>query len=147
MNTWTIYDVTSACEVTTDELNQWISRGLFRPSQPTRRGKWRQFDWRDLACLSAMAALRRMGLSVRAAAGIASDLRAAIEYMEEITTPSGLFLLTTDTSETSRLVDPATLASLIKMQPAAIIIVDVAKAYHAASAAIPAKPATHNAAP
>jgi|GEM_PF-1626254 len=140
MKPWTIHDVTSACEVTTDELSQWVSRGLFRPSQPTRRGKWRQFDWRDLACLSVMAALRKMGLSVKAAAGIASDLRSAVEYMEEINEPSGLFLFTTDTAETGRLVGPATLASLIRTQSAAIIIVDVAKAYCAASAAIRAKP-------
>jgi len=146
MKTWTIHEVTRACEVTADELSQWVSRGLFRPSQPTRRGQWRQFDWRDLACLSAMAALRKMGLSVRSAAGIVSDLRAAVADMEEINEPGGLFLFTADTAETSRLVGLATLARLLKTQPAAIIIVDVAKAYHAASAAIPAKPATHNAA-
>jgi len=139
MKTWTIHDVTSACEVTTDELNQWISRGLFLPSQPTRRGKWRQFDWRDLTCLSVMASLRKMRLPVTVAAHVVAVLGAEIAGMDEINKPLGLFLFVTG-SETSTLVGPETLASLLNKNNSAAIIVDVTRTYHAASVAIRATP-------
>jgi hypothetical protein len=40
--------------MTTGELSQWISRGLYRPSEEVRPGQRQRFDWRDLARLAAM---------------------------------------------------------------------------------------------
>jgi len=140
-NIWTIHEVTRACEVTRDELNQWISRGVFRPSAPTRRGAWRRFDWRDLAFLSTMAALRGIGLSVMAAGQIAGDLRKAIAWMDEIRQPQGLFVIATDHAETgasARLVHSAELTTEMSTAVSAGMV-DVASVYRDARTAISAR--------
>ena len=138
MTTWTIHEITRACGVTRDELNQWISRGVFRPSEPTRRGAWRRFDWRDLACLSTMAALRWMGLSVTAAGRIAADLRVAFAPMDGIGEPQGLFIIATDHAEArepARLVHGVELEAQMSIAVSAVMV-DVAKVYRDALAAI-----------
>ncbi len=137
-NSWTIHEVTRACGVTRDELNQWISRGVFRPSEPTRRGTWRRFDWRDLACLSTMAALRRMDLSVSAAGRIVADLRDALAQMDEIGERQGLFIIATGhtrADETAQLVLGAELPTEMSAAESAIVV-DVASVYRGALAAI-----------
>ncbi len=148
-NSWTIHEVTRACGVTRDELNQWISRGVFRPSEPTRRGTWRRFDCCDLACLSTMAALRRMDLSVSAAGRIAADLRAALTRMDKIREPQGLFIIATDpwdaeAREPARLTHRAELTTEM-LTAAAAVMVDVAKVYRDARAAISGRPARNRA--
>jgi len=137
-DSWTIHEVTRACGVTRDELNQWISRGVFRPSEPTRRGTWRRFDWCDLACLSTMAALRRMDLSVSAAGRIVADLRDTLAQMDEVREPQGLFIITTDHAGArapARLVRGAELSTEMSAAVSAIVV-DVASVYRGALAAI-----------
>ena len=137
-NSWTIHEITRACGVTRNELNQWISRGVFRPSEPTRRGVWRRFDRRDLACLSTMAALRRMDLSVTAAGRIAADLRITLAQMDEVREPQGLFIVATDHAiarAPARLVCGAELPTEMSAAVSAIVV-DVANVYRGALAAI-----------
>ena len=141
-NIWTIHEVTRACGVTRDELNQWISRGVFRPSAPTRRGAWRRFDWRDLACLSTMAVLREMGLSVKAAGRIAAGLRDALSGFDDIGEPHGLFIVATDHAEAgafARLVHSAELTTEMSTAVSAVMV-DVASVYRDAMAAISGRP-------
>lgn len=141
MTTWTIHEVTTACGVTADELSQWISRGLFRPSASCRRGAWRRFDWRDLACLAAMSVLRKNSLSVNAAARAVQGLRDTLTQMEEIKETSGLFFFTSDLCGTnpgphSGLARISELHRVLMSGSVSVIIVDIAKAYHNAVTAI-----------
>jgi len=145
MTTWKIHEVTLACGLTADELSQWISRGLFRPSAPCRRGLWRRFDWRDLACLATMSDLRKNSLSVNAAARIVVELRDALTKMEEIRETSGLFffaadLLGTDPGPYTGLARMSELHRVLMSGSVSVIIVDIAKAYHNAVTAISLNP-------
>ena len=89
MKTWTIHEVADACAMTTGELSQWISRGHFMPTAKVRPGQRRRFDWRDLACLAVMNALRKRSLSIHGMALIVSDLRDDLAGMNDISDISG----------------------------------------------------------
>jgi len=138
---WTIHEVTCACAVTTDELSKWISRGLFRPSATARRGEWRPFDWRDLACLAAIAVLRKLPLPISAAARIISHLRDALSEMEEITETSGVFLFSAEPADANSgpsagLTRIDGLRRMLMTGTVSVVIVDIAKVYHDAAKAI-----------
>ncbi|GHA33716.1 hypothetical protein GCM10007989_32430 [Devosia pacifica] len=144
MTTWTIHEVTDACAMTTGELSQWISRGHFIPSSTPENGNARQFDWRDLACLAVMSALRKHSLLIGELGFITSELREDLDGIEEITASVGLYFFCAGWSDrqpspTVGLVAEEELAAVLKHRPATIIVVDVAKAYREAVRSIAAQ--------
>ena len=140
MKTWTIHEVADACAMTKGELSQWISRGHFRPSGAVRPGQRRRFDWRDLACLAVMSALRKHCLSINAMALIVSDLRDDLAGMNDI---SGRSFFCADWGKkqpypTVGLVTETDLFAVLKRRPDTV--------FHDAAGAIPAVTATGGAA-
>lgn len=151
MKTWSIHEVADACAMTKGELSQWISRGHFRPSGAVRPGQRRRFDWRDLACLAVMNALRKRSLSIHGMALIVSDLRDDLAGMNDISDISGRSFFCADWGKTEPcqtvgLVTEAGLFAVLKQSPEIVIIVDVAALYRDAAGAIPAETAAEGAA-
>ncbi len=151
MKTWTIHEIADACAMTKGELSQWISRGHFRPSGAVRRGQRRRFDWRDLASLAVMSALRKHCLSINAMALIVSDLRDDLAGMNDISDISGRSFFFAGWGKkqpcpTVGLVTETDLIAVLKLRPETVIIVDVAAVYRDAAGAIPAVTATGGAA-
>lgn len=137
MTSWTIHEVTAACPVTIGELSQWISRGHYQPSQAVRSGQRRMFDWRDLACLEVMVALRDHSLSIKAAGQLVGDLRSALEEMSGIPEHPGLFFLCEDRVEGQHrqvgiLVSEKELCPALRGRPQTATVVDVVGRYQAA---------------
>lgn len=152
MKTWTIHEIADACAMTTCELSQWISRGQFRPSGAVQPGQRRRFDWRDLASLAVMCALRKHCLSINAIALIVSDLRDDLAGMNDISDISGRSFFCADwgkkqPSPTAGLVTETDVIAVLKLRPETVIIVDVAAVYRDAAGAMPAVTATGGAAP
>ena len=151
MRTWTIREVADACAMTTGELSQWIARGQFKPSATVQPGQRRRFDWRDLACLAVMNALRRHALSINGIALIVSDLRDDLAGMNDISDISGRSFFCADWGKqqpcpTVGLVTETDLFAVLKRRPETVIIVDVAAVYRDAADAIPAMTAAGGAA-
>ncbi|PKP69463.1 MAG: hypothetical protein CVT82_10690 [Alphaproteobacteria bacterium HGW-Alphaproteobacteria-4] len=151
MKTWTIHEVADACAMTTGELSQWIARGQFRPSVTVQPGQRRRFDWRDLACLAVMNALRKHSLSINGMALIVSDLRDDLAGMNDISDISGRSFFCADWGKkqpcpTVGLVTETDLFAVLKRRPETVIIVDVAAVYRDAADAIPAMTAAGGAA-
>ena len=147
MKTWTVHEVANACAMTTGELSQWIARGQFRPSATVQPGQRRRFDWRDLACLAVMNALRKHSLSIHGMALIVSDLRDDLAGMNDICEISGRTFFCADwgknqPSQTVGLVTESDLVAVLKRRPETVIIVDVAAVYRGAAVALPAVTAT-----
>lgn len=143
MKTWTIHEVADACALTTGEVSQWISRGHFRPSVAVRPGQRRRFDWRDLACLAVMRALRKHSLSINGMALIVSDLRDDLAGMNDISDISGRSFFCADwgkiqPSQTVGLVSETDIFAVLKRRPETVIIVDVAAVCRDAAGAISA---------
>ena len=139
MKTWTIHEVAHACLMTTDELSQWISRGHYRPSEEVRRGQRRLFDWRDLACLGVIGALRKHCLSINAMGLIAGELREDLAAMREIPDSPDLFFFCAGWSrgryeDTVGLVTEKDLRSVLGAHPETVIVVNVTGVYRAALA-------------
>ena len=142
MKTWTIHEVADACLMTTGELSQWISRGHYRPSEEVRPGQRRRFDWRDLACLAVINALRPHCLSTNAMGLIAGDLREELATMNRIPENSGLFFFAANWSsarhrQTVGLVPENDLCTVLRCRPGSLIVVDVSGVYRAALARVP----------
>lgn len=147
MRTWTIHEVADACAMTTGELSQWIARGHFRPAATVRPGQRRWFDWRDLACLAVMKALRKHSLSINGMALIVSDLRTDLAEMNDISEISGRSFFCADWGksqpcQTVGLVTETDLFAVLKRRPETVIIVDVAAVYCDAAGAVPTVTAT-----
>ena len=140
MKTWTIHEVADACLMTTGELSQWISRGHYRPSEEVRPGERRWFDWRDLACLAVINALRPHCLSINAMGLIAGELREALATMDRIPKSPSLFFFDAlwagdgKYTGTGGLVSERDLCAVLRHRFKSIIIVDVSGVYHAALA-------------
>lgn len=138
---WTIHEVAAACRLTEHEVSAWISRGRFRPSANAQSGQRRLFDWRDLACLAVMSALREQSISMGGIAMIAADLRDGLDRMDAIVAGSGLYLYYasdpgTKRNPTGRLANTRSLCEILHSRPTTIIVVNVAKIYHDAADAI-----------
>lgn len=151
MKTWTIHEVADACCMTTGEMSQWISRGHYRPSEEVRPGQRRRFDWRDLACLAVMGALRKHCLSINAMGLIAGDLRADLDTMSGIPERPGLFFLVANWTrgkhrQTVGLVPEKELRTVLRRHPESVIVVDVTGVYRAALARFPSEVAAGGAA-
>ena len=147
MRTWTIHEVADACAMTTGELSQWIARGHFRPTATVRPGQRRWFNWRDLACLAVMNALRKHSLSINGMALILSDLRANLAGPNDISEISGRSFFCADWGknqpcQTVGLVIETDLFSVLKRRPETVIIVDVAAVYRDVAGAVPTVTAT-----
>jgi len=67
MQTYGISEVRRAANISRTTLDQWISRGYFRPSQPVERGKARAFTVGEAMTLAAMAELTRVGVDLATA--------------------------------------------------------------------------------
>lgn len=142
MKTWTIHEVADACLMTTGELSQWISRGHYRPSEEVRPGQRRRFDWRDLACLAVINALRPHCLSTNAMGLIAGDLREELATMNQIPESSGLFFFAANWTrarhrQTVGLVPEKDLRMVLRCRPGSLIVVDVSGVYRVALARLP----------
>ena len=144
MSSWKIHEVAAACELTECEIGRWISKGIFQPGATTRRGRYRNYDWRDLACLAVFAELRVYGLLLDTIKFIAIELREDLARIDELKPKSGVLFFEAHWSDdheycsTFGLVDHAGLADMLQLAPKSVIVVDVAKIYHQALAAIPA---------
>ena len=144
MSTWKIHEVAAACGLTEYEIGTWISKGIFQPGATTRRGHYRNYDWRDLACLAVFAELRTYGLMLDTIKFIAIELREDLAQIDELEPKSGVLFFEAQWSRgekyhsTVGLVDRAGLADMLQLAPKSVIVVDVAKVYHQALAAIPA---------
>ena len=142
MKTWTIHEVADACLMTTGELSQWISRGRYRPSDEARPGQRRRFDWRDLACLAVINALRPHCLSINAMGLIAGDLREDLAKMNGIPESPRLFFFAANWTrgrhrQTVGLVAEKDLCTVLRRRPESLIVVDVSGVYQAALARLP----------
>ena len=151
MKTWTIQEVADACLMTTGELSQWISRGHFRPSGAVRPGQRRRFDWRDLACLAVINALRPHCLSINAMGLIAGDLREDLAKMNGIPESPRLFLFFANWTRgrhrhTVGLVPEQDLWTVLRSHPESVIVVDVTAVFLAALARLPSAVAAGGAA-
>ena len=151
MKTWTIHEVADACLMTTGELSQWISRGHYRPSEEVRPGQRRWFDWRDLACLAVINALRPHCLSINAMGLIAGDLREDLAKMNGIPeSPRLFFFFANWTSgrhrQTVGLVPEKDLWTVLRSHPESVIVVDVTGVYSAALTRLPSEVAAEGAA-
>jgi DNA-binding transcriptional MerR regulator len=142
VKTWTIHEVADACLMTTGELSQWISRGHYRPSDEARPGQRRRFDWRDLACLAVINALRPHCLSINAMGLIAGDLREDLAKMNGIPESPRLFFFAANWTrgrhrQTVGLVAEKDLCTVLRRRPESLIVVDVSGVYQAALARLP----------
>jgi len=142
VKTWTIHEVADACLMTTGELSQWISRGHYRPSEEVRPGHRRRFDWRDLACLAVMGALRPHCLSINAMGLISGDLREDLAKMNGIPENPRLFFFAANWTkgrhrQTVGLVAEKDLCTILRRRPESLIVVDVSGVYQAALARLP----------
>ena len=143
MSTWKIHEVAAACELTECGIGTWISKGIFQPGATTRRGRYRDYDCRDLACLAVFAELRVYGLLLDTIKFIAIELREDLARIDELKPKSGVLFFEAHWSRgekyhsTFGLVDRAGLADVLQHAPKSVIVVDVAKVYHQALAAIP----------
>ena len=142
MKTWTIHEAADACLMTTGELSQWISRGHYRPSEKVRPGQRRRFDWRDLACLAVMGALRPHCLSINAMGLISGDLREDLAKMNGIPESPRLFFFAANWTrgrhrQTVGLVVEKDLCTVLRRRPESLIVVDVSGVYQAALARLP----------
>ena len=151
MKTWTIQEVADACWMTTGELSQWISRGHYRPSEEVRPGQRRRFDWRDLACLAVINALRSHCLSINAMGLIAGDLREDLAKMNGIPESPRLFLFFANWTRgrhrhTVGLVPEQDLWTVLRSHPESVIVVDVTAVFLAALARLPSAVAAGGAA-
>ncbi|MCB1338116.1 MAG: MerR family transcriptional regulator [Maritimibacter sp.] len=138
MKTWTLREVAEACDVTTSELSQWIARGHFWPSAPVRPGQQRRFDWRDLASLATMAALRKLALPVGVVAPIVMELRAELDRLEGIDANADLVFYRAGWSGESPahavgLVSAGDLIAVLASGPVTMIVVVVATAFREAT--------------
>ena len=143
MSIWKIHEVATACGLTEYEIGGWISQGIFQPGATTRRGHYRNYDWRDLACLAVFAELRVYGLLLDTIKFIVIELHEDLARIEELKPKSGVFFFEARWSDdhkyhsTVGLVDHAGLADVLRHAPKSVIVVDVAKVYHQALATIP----------
>lgn len=88
MTTWTINEVAAACGPSRHEIGKWISRALFRPSLPTRKGARRPYDWRDVVRLAVVDRLRGFPIKTDAALRFAGDeLRRGLAGLETLPPP------------------------------------------------------------
>ena len=142
MSTWIINEVATACGLTEYEIGGWISQGIFQPDATTRRGHYRNYDWRDLVCLAVFAELRVYGLLLDTIKFIVIELHEDLAQIEELKQKSDVYFFEAHWSDgheyhsTVGLVDHAGLAELMRHEPRSLILVDVAKAYYRAMAAI-----------
>ncbi len=138
MSTWKIHEVAAACGLTEYEIGGWISRGIFQPGATTRRGHYRNYDWRDPACLAVFAELRVYGLLLDTIKFIVIELHEDLSQIEEFKQKSGVFFFEARWSDdhkyhsTVGLVDHAGLADVLRHAPKSVIVVDVAKVYQEA---------------
>ncbi|KND17225.1 hypothetical protein ADZ37_19095 [Pannonibacter phragmitetus] len=138
--------------MTTGELSQWISRGHYWPSEEVRPGQRRRFDWRDLACLAVINALRKHSLSINVMSLIAGALRKSLAEMDKIPAASGLFLFCANWDElqsgqTIGLISETELCRLLRSHPESMIVVDVAGVYHSALTKLPSEVISRGARP
>ena len=61
--TLTIQQLAEAAELSRTQIDQWISRGHFKPKNPAEIGKARVFTIEDAVVLGALAELMRIGLT------------------------------------------------------------------------------------
>ncbi|PWJ17600.1 MerR family transcriptional regulator [Jannaschia seohaensis] len=151
MKTWTIHEAADALLMTTGELSQWISRGHYRPSEEVRPGQRRRFDWRDLACLAVMGALRPHCLSINAMGLMTGDLREDLATMDRIPDRPSLFFFAANWTkgrhrQTVGLVPEKDLCTVLRSHPESVIVVDVTAVYRAALARLPSAVAAGGAA-
>ena len=74
MLTLTIHQLSRATDLTRYTIDQWISRGYFQPSQPSRPGRPRTFTFGEAIILGAMAELTRLGIDPKAASRVTAHL-------------------------------------------------------------------------
>ena len=135
MTTWTIHEVAAACGLTEHEIHKWNSRGLYRPSEATRRGRYRRYDWRDLACLAVFAELRVFDLPLEVIGPLVTGLRDHLSLSEEFGGHSGVYLIEAhggDGRTPGSVLGPLNrtgLAGVLDREPRSLIVVDAAKVY------------------
>jgi len=61
--TLTIQQLAEATDLSRTQIDQWISRGHFKPRNPAESGKARVFTVEDAVVLGALAELARIGLT------------------------------------------------------------------------------------
>lgn len=61
--TLTIQQLAEATDLSRTQIDQWISRGHFKPKNPAESGKARAFTVEDAVVLGALAELVRIGLT------------------------------------------------------------------------------------
>ena len=71
MTTYTIWQVAEAVGATKMQIEKWISRGLFEPSQSVPEKRAREYIFDDVVHLAAIVSLQKFGMSVKRAASIA----------------------------------------------------------------------------
>lgn len=59
----TIQQLADATELSRTQIDQWISRGHFKPRNPAETGKARAFTMEDAVVLGALAELVRIGMT------------------------------------------------------------------------------------
>lgn len=78
--TLTIQQLAEATLCSRTQIDQWISRGHFRPRQEPERGKARTFTLKDAIALGMLAELVRLGIPPVIASMHVKDIA---DYMEE----------------------------------------------------------------
>jgi len=132
--TWTIHEVAAACGLAEHEIHKWISRGLYRPSEATRRGQGRRYDWCDLACLAVLGELRSFGLPLAFIRVGIDALRDDLARVEAFDVTRGVYCWGVD-----GIVDRVGYdgpVDLVRRGSRSLIIVDVAAVYREVRAAI-----------
>ena len=75
-NSFTIQQLAKASDLSRAQVEQWISRGHFKPENPAQIGKARAFTMKDAVSLGALAELTRIGVAPGAAALHVQDIYA-----------------------------------------------------------------------
>ena len=142
MTTWTIAEVAASCGLSRHEISKWISRGLYRPSMATRKGEWRHYDWRDVACLAVVAELRRIPIDTATALRCAGDeLRRDLAGHETLPPPPLYWLIREVDLEQRMSFEPVDAVAVALAASRVTLAVDVARVGWAALRRLEVAPA------
>lgn len=81
MKTYTIWQVAEASGATKTQIDKWISRGLFTPSQSVPEKQAREYTFDDVVYLAAIVSLRKFGMGVKRAALLVDATLASADAM------------------------------------------------------------------
>ena len=84
MTTYTIWQVAETVGATKMQIEKWISRGLFEPSQSVPEKRAREYVLDDVVHLAAIVSLQKFGMSVKQAASIADAAMKSADPMAHV---------------------------------------------------------------